>query len=33
LLKRDEFALDGMDAYSNILYLKEDPANLKGLVH
>jgi hypothetical protein len=26
-------ALDGMDAYSNILYLKEDPANLKGLVH
>lgn len=33
LLKQDEFALEGMDTYSNILYMKEDFANLSGLAH
>lgn len=33
LLQQDEFALEGMDTYSNILYMKEDFANLSGLAH
>lgn len=33
LIARDEFQLEGMDIFSNILYMKEDFATLSHLAH